>query len=119
VTQQQTPTLGHSDRLRQLADTRRGILSGPAHQAKAAILDHPQPAALVHSFPEADLHFLIHDIGAQEALPIIALASNRQWEYLLDMEVWNKDQLDYQQTATWIQLLLQGGSGAAGQMVFR
>jgi hypothetical protein len=107
VTQQQTPTLGHSDRLRQLADTRRGILSGPAHQAKAAILDHPQPAALVHSFPEADLHFLIHDIGAQEALPIIALASNRQWEYLLDMEVWNKDQLDYQQTATWIQLLLK------------
>jgi hypothetical protein len=73
---------------------------------------------LVHSFPEEDLHFLIHDIGAQDdALPILALASNRQWEYLLDMEAWSRDQLDYRQTAAWLQLLLQAGSGPAGQMV--
>jgi Family of unknown function (DUF6178) len=106
VTQHQTPILNHSDRVRQLADSRRRILAGPSDKAMTAILEHPQPAALVHSFPEEDLHFLIHDIGPEPSLPIVALASNRQWEYLLDMEVWNKDQLDFQQAATWLQLLL-------------
>lgn len=103
----QPPVRTHADRLRQLADERRRILSGSAEHAKAAILGHPQPAALVHSFPEEDLHFLIHDIGPADALPLVALASNRQWDYFLDMEVWNKDQLNYQQAVTWLQLMLQ------------
>jgi hypothetical protein len=101
------PAPTHSERIRQLTETRQRILSNPAEQAMTAIFDHPQPAALIHSFAEEDLHFLIHDIGPDDALPLIALASNRQWEYLLDMETWNRDQLNYQQATRWLQLLLQ------------
>ncbi len=107
MTQTKSPTLSHSDRMRKLAETRQHMLSMPAEQAMAAILDHPQPAALVHSFPEEDLHFLIHDLGLDNALPLIALASNRQWEFMLDMEVWKKDQLNYPLATTWLQLLLR------------
>ncbi len=107
MTQNQTPAFNHSGRIRELAERRLHILSLPVDQAMPAILEHPQPAALVHSFPEEDLHFLIHDIGPDDALPLISLASNRQWGYMLDMEVWNRDQIDYLQTATWLQLLLQ------------
>jgi hypothetical protein len=107
VTQTKTPALTHSHRIRQLAETRQHILSIPAEQAMALILAHPQPAALVHSFPEEDLHFLIHDIGTDNALPLVALASNRQWDYLLDMEVWTKDQVNYPLATSWLQLLLR------------
>lgn len=107
MNQSQLPARNHSDRMRQLAETRQHVLSLPAEEAMSAIFEHPQPAALVHSFPEEDLHFLIHDIGPGDARPLIALASNRQWEYLLDMETWHKDQLNYQQATTWLQLLLQ------------
>jgi len=107
VTIAQTPSITHSDRIRQLAETRRQVLLGPTEQVMAAILDHPQPAALVHAFPEEDLHFLIHDIGLSDALPLIALASNRQWEYLLDVETWRRDQMDYPQASTWLQILLE------------
>ena len=107
MTPTKSPTLSHSDRIGQLAATRRHILSIPAEQAMAAILDHPQPAALVHSFPEEDLHFLIHDLGLDNALPLVGLASNRQWEFMLDMEVWKKDQLNYPLATTWLQLLLR------------
>ena len=102
MTQTKSPTLSHSDRIRHLAETRRHILTMPAAQAMAAILEHPQPAALVHSFPEEDLHVLIHDVGLDNALPLVGLASNRQWEFMLDMEVWNKELI-------WIscQLLLE------------
>lgn len=107
MTHDPTPILSHSVRVRQLADARRKILLESAGQAMATILNHPQPAALIHSFPEEDFHFLIHDIGPDDALPLLALASNRQWEYLLDMEAWSRDQLDYRQTTAWLQLLLQ------------
>jgi hypothetical protein len=81
-------------------------MTGPREKAMAAILGHPQPAALVHSFPEEDLHFLIHDIGLEDAMPLISLASNRQWEFFLDLETWHRDQLDLNQTTKWLQLLL-------------
>jgi hypothetical protein len=107
VKQTKTPTLSHSDRIRQLAEKRKQILSIPAEQAMADILEHPQPAALVHSFPEEDLHILIHDLGMDNALPLVALASNRQWEFMLDMEVWKKDQLSYPLATSWLHLLLR------------
>ncbi len=107
MTRPQKPPIGHAERVRQLAQTRRRILSGPAEQAMSIILDHPQPAALVHSFSEQDLHFLIHDIGIAEAGSLIALASNRQWEYMLDMEVWRKDRMDFARSTEWLGILLQ------------
>lgn len=97
----------HADRIAQLTETRQRVLLLPAEQAMAAILKHPQPAALVHSFPEEELHFLIHDIGPNDALPLIALASSRQWEYLLDMETWSRDRLSHQLATRWLQLLLR------------
>ena len=107
MTKAQTPTFSPAERIRQLTETRNKILSGPTENAMAAILDHSQPAALVHSFPEEDLHFLIHDIGLDDTLPLIALASNRQWEYFLDMETWHRDQLNFGKTTIWLQRLLQ------------
>jgi hypothetical protein len=95
-----------ADRIRQLAETRHQVLALPAEKALQAILAHPQPAALVHSFSDEDLHFLIHDIGLENALPLLSLASNRQWEYMLDMETWNRDRLDFQATTAWLQMLL-------------
>jgi hypothetical protein len=97
----------HVQRLRKLAEARQRVLAMPAGKAMSAILDHPQPAALVHAFPEADLALLIHEIGPDEALPILALASNRQWEYLLDTEGWNRDQVDHPMTTAWLTLLLK------------
>jgi hypothetical protein len=71
------------------------------------ILEDPQPAALVHSFPEQDFYFLIHDIGAGDSLPLLALASNRQWEHIVDLEVWHKDQIKIESVSRWLSLLLE------------
>ncbi len=42
------------DRITELGQKRRAILALPPEQALERILSDPQPAALVHSFPEAD-----------------------------------------------------------------
>ena len=94
-------------RARDLLQQRKRILSLPPDEALNEILDAPQPAALVHSCSEEDLYFLIHDIGPEDSLPLIALASNRQWEYILDMEIWQRDRIDIQSTTRWLDILLK------------
>ena len=92
---------------RDLAAKRSALLAMTPDQALAKILGDPQPAALVHAFPEEDLHILIHEIGPDDALPLLALASHRQLQYLLDQELWQQDRLDLDATRNWLERLLQ------------
>ena len=71
------------------------------------ILDYPQSAALVHSFSEEDFYFLIHDIGLEDAYPLLALASDRQWEYIVDLETWQKDRIELISITRWLDLLFR------------
>ncbi|MGB9499842.1 MAG: DUF6178 family protein [Dissulfuribacterales bacterium] len=96
----------HQKRLAALASNRKRILDLPADQALDEILDHPQPNALVHSFAEEDFYFLIHDIGPEDSLDLIAMASPRQWEYILDIESWKKDRININAVTRWMNLLL-------------
>jgi hypothetical protein len=94
-------------RLAQLAQDRRQILMMPPEKALDTILDHPRATALVHSMAEEDLFLLTHEIGAQDALELLGLASNRQWEYLLDLEIWNRDRISIHTLGYWMNLLSQ------------
>jgi len=95
------------ERAENLLRQRKKILSLPPEKALDAILDSPQPAALVHSCSEEDLYFLIHDIGPEDSLQLLSLASNRQWEYILDMETWERDRLEISSVTRWLYLLLK------------
>ena len=94
---------------------RKQILAMPPEQALDRILESEEPAALVHSFPEQDLHFLIHDIGAEDALAVLSLASGKQWEYILDMEVWQGDRVDLAAMMRWFDLLHRADARRAAQ----
>lgn len=101
------PRDNHIKRLEKLAEERKQILSLEGIQALDAILDHPQPNALIHSFAEEDLAFLIHDIGPEDALDLIAMASDRQWEFILDIESWEKDRINLNAVTQWMDLMLK------------
>jgi len=92
-------------RIADLNRQRKKLLTLPPEKTMQRILESAQPAALVHSFPEQDLYFLIHDIGAEDALPLLALASDRQWEYVLDIETWHRDRLEPVALTRWFDLL--------------
>ncbi len=100
------PAAAAGERLRELARLRAEILALPAEQALERILAAPQPAALVHTIPETDFYLLVQDIGPEDALPLLRLASNRQWDHLLDVEVWAGDRLEVHRTTRWMDLLL-------------
>ena len=94
-------------RIENLAREREKIFSLPPEKVLNTILESPQPTALVHSFSEQDLYFLIHSIGIEDAHPLLYLASDKQWEYLIDMEVWEKDRIELSPATKWFDLLFK------------
>lgn len=94
------------ERIKQLQEKRQQLLALSPQEALDRILQDPQQLPLVHSFPEQDLYFLIHDIGPEDALPVLALASEKQWDHIVDLEAWQKDRIDIKSVSRWLGLLL-------------
>lgn len=93
---------------RELLDMERApIMSLPSETALDVILDSPNAPALIQSFPEGDLHLLVNEIGIEDALPLLAMASDEQWSYMLDMEAWDGDQISPASSINWIDHLLK------------
>lgn len=90
-----------------LANDRRRILTLEPEQALEAIAEHPYPVTLIQSFSEEDLYFFLNHIGMDDALPVLAMASNEQWQYLVDMEIWRKDRPDDLALTRWLERLLR------------
>lgn len=95
------------ERFVKLFEERKKILAMPPEKALDAIFDSPQPAALVHSFPEEDLYFLMHEIGIENSLALLSLASNKQWEYVVDIEGWIKDNIEIHSVTRWLDFLFK------------
>ena len=94
-------------RTSELLSQRKEIFALSPEKALDRIFEAKHPAALIHSFPEADFFFLLNDIGIHDALEILALASDRQWEYILDIELWEKDRIDINSVTRWLDILFQ------------
>ncbi|MBW1615014.1 MAG: hypothetical protein JRJ49_00480 [Deltaproteobacteria bacterium] len=96
--------LNHNKIIEKLKVKREKILALTPEQALDAIINDNEAAPLIHSFCEDDLHLLIHEIGIQDALPIIAMASSKQLTYILDIESWNKDRFDFNAALNWLKV---------------
>jgi hypothetical protein len=87
--------------------SQKDLLGAPGKEALKMILESPAPVTLVQSLAEEDLFWLVQEIGLEDALPILSLASNDQWQYLLDLELWSKDRLEIDSVNRWLGLLLK------------
>ena len=95
------------ERVRALRKMRHEALAKSPEDALAYILASDKPVELVHSFPEEDFYFLVQDIGPEDALPLLALASNRQLDYLLDMNLWRQDRIHLPTAVRWLSLMMR------------
>ncbi|MGD9974777.1 MAG: DUF6178 family protein [Desulfatirhabdiaceae bacterium] len=99
-----------SQRLVQLAEKRMKVLSLDPESAMNEIISDTDSQALVHSFSEADLYLLVRKIGLSDALPLLSLASNRQWEFMVDMDCWKKDRIEDHALIHWLYFLITADS---------
>lgn len=88
-----------------LREKREDILNMSPEDALDEILDYKENLPLVHSFPEQSLYMLMHEVGHQDFLPVLSMASKKQWEYIIDQEAWNKDEIDMDMATYWLGIL--------------
>ncbi len=60
------------ERYKKLLKEREKILVLSPEEALNRILSAPEPAALVHAFPEEDFYLLVHDVGPEDSLPLLS-----------------------------------------------
>jgi len=83
-------------------------LSG--RKALDRVSNHPDPPRLIKSMSSEDFFWLIKKVGADGSLKLLKLASTDQWQYILDVESWQKDRLELNRTGQWMQRLLTADS---------
>ena len=81
----------------------RELFSMTGRDALDRILEQKYPRHYIQHMAPVDFFWLIKKIGEDDALPLLKLASPEQWQYLLDMELWERDRIDSDQISLWLE----------------
>jgi hypothetical protein len=74
------------------------------------ILREQNPRKVVEELPSGDLFWLIKKIGNDDCHPLLELATSEQWQYLLDMEIWDRDEINAGEALAWLRRLFESDS---------
>ncbi len=73
------------------------------------ILSDPEGKKLARSLEPQELYWLVKELGDEDALPLIALASPEQCGFFLDVELWNGCTYSREKAMEWVGHLLAAG----------
>ena len=69
------------------------------------ILEMNRPQKVIRGLSVQDFFWLVKKVGDNDCLPLLEMASNDQWQYLLDLELWKRDRLNLDQAFSWLARL--------------
>ena len=75
------------------------------------ILAQEDARQFIQQLPSDDFFWLIKKVGDDDCLPLLELASEDQWQHVLDLEIWEKDRLHLEQVSRWIGKLEYADAG--------
>jgi hypothetical protein len=75
------------------------------------------PDQLVRLLPELEVFLTVKEIGERDSLELIALTTPEQFQYLLDLDFWKRDQLDPEKILHWMEILLETGEKKVTQFI--
>jgi hypothetical protein len=61
-----------------------------------------QAVPVARLLPEEDIYFMVKEVGEEDALPVLAIISEKQLQYLFDMEWWRGDKFLPQKAMDWL-----------------
>jgi hypothetical protein len=77
--------------------------------------DHPEQ--LVQHLPELEVFLTVKEVGEKDSLELISLTTPEQFQYLLDLDFWKRDQLDPEKVLSWMEILLESGEKKMSQFI--
>ncbi len=72
---------------------------------------------LVHRLSELDVFLTVKEVGEKDSFDLISLTTQEQFQYLLDLELWKKDQLNPEKILDWCEILLESGEEKVTQFI--
>ncbi|OPX34084.1 MAG: hypothetical protein B1H12_10690 [Desulfobacteraceae bacterium 4484_190.2] len=75
------------------------------------ILEREDSRQFIQELPSDDFFWLIKKVGDDDCMPLLELASEDQWQHVLDLEIWQKDRLHLEQISRWIGKLEYADAG--------
>ena len=85
----------------------KGFEACPAGDIMQRIVQADNPRQAVRALSAEDFYWVAKKVGEQDALILLELASDRQWQYVLDLELWDGDRLDLEESGAWLGRLEQ------------
>ena len=81
------------------------VITAPFKDRIDLILMSDDSKALVQALPEEEVYWTIKERGRADSLSIISRTSHEQFQYLIDVDCWNRDEIDFNNIAEWYTLL--------------
>ncbi len=95
----------------------RARLAGPRGARKRdALLAADHPAEAVAALPVTEIYQIIAEIGLDEALELVAYATPEQLRGCIDIEAWDRDQLEVEALKPWLAALIEAGPDKVGEV---
>jgi hypothetical protein len=72
---------------------------------------------LVHRLPELEVFLTVKEVGEKDAMDLISITTPEQFQYLLDLDFWKKDQLNLEKALHWMEILIELGEEKVAQFI--
>ncbi len=88
----------------------RAQLAGPRGYKRidALLSEEDAPAAIAALAPN-EIYELVHEVGFEDAQPLLELATPAQIQGCIDLDGWTRDELDVSQIHPWLASLIETG----------
>jgi hypothetical protein len=95
----------------------RAQLAGPRgyRRIDALLSTEDAPAAIAALSPN-EVFELVHEVGFEDAQPLLELATPQQFQGCFDLEAWHKDELEVAGLKPWLVSLMESGFEKVGQV---
>jgi hypothetical protein len=105
-----------SDSVIPLSRFRAALARPRGYKRVDALLSADDPAAAVAALSVTELYFLIKEVGFADSYELVALATSDQIRGCLDLDIWERDQVQLEAVAPWLMALMDGGFERLGQV---
>ncbi len=99
-------------------DMMQGVLTSPGDEILDKIMELDNPQLFVRQMPWEDFFWLIKKVDEDEFLPLLKMGSDDQKQYLLDLEIWDKDRLNLKKTSIWFDRMLKADPDGLSKWFF-
>ena len=80
-----------------------GTLSSEARESLLEVIS--RPTEIVRSLSVEEVYFTVKQVGEENAPALIACTTGKQLQYILDLELWNKEEFSMSGAAKWLEFI--------------